>query len=214
MKKIYSLPLLLICFLFVFAQSTLAAYFTLSPSTGTISGTKQVQLNIDAEEVSLDSAQAIVTFDSTKVEVTNITNGTFFDNVTTDTTVAGEITINGTLDVGDTDGVTSTGIIATLTISPKVSTGTIALNIDCDATASDTSQILNTLGSDVIVCSKVVDASYSFASDGSTITSTPSATTDPNQPSLPEELPQSGPRDWLKWITSGMALIGIGLLLL
>jgi len=221
MKKVYSLPLLLIGFSFIFAQSTLAAYFTLSPSSGTISGTKQVQLNIDAETASLDSAQAIIKFDSTRVEVTNIASGTYFDNVTTDTTVAGEIAISGTLTAGHIGGVTGTGVVATLTISPKVSSGTIALNIDCDATDPNTSQILNTLGSDVITCTKIVDASYTFSSDDPDptntpqpgATSTPSPTTDPNQPSLPEELPQSGPEDWLKWITAGMALIGIGLLL-
>jgi len=222
MKKIYSLPLLLISFSFIFAQSTLAAYFTLSPSSGTISGTKQVQLNIDAETASLDSVQAIIKFDSTRVEVTNIASGSYFDNVTTDTTVAGEIAISGTLTAGHVGGVTGTGIVATLTISPKVSSGTIALNIDCDATDPNTSQILNTLGTDVIVCTKVTGASYTFSSTTPEPTatsaptnddSTPSPTTDPNQPSLPEELPQSGPEDWLKWITAGMALIGIGLLL-
>jgi LPXTG-motif cell wall-anchored protein len=31
---------------------------------------------------------------------------------------------------------------------------------------------------------------------------------------MPDELPQTGPEDWLKWIVSGLALVGIGLLLL
>ncbi len=52
----------------------------------------------------------------------------------------------------------------------------------------------------------------------STTTSTSStsvgeSTTSADQPVLPDELPQTGPEDWLKWIVSGIALIGIGLLL-
>lgn len=35
-----------------------------------------------------------------------------------------------------------------------------------------------------------------------------------DQPTMPDELPQTGPEDWLKWIVSGLALVGIGLLLL
>jgi len=42
----------------------------------------------------------------------------------------------------------------------------------------------------------------------------PSAAAPVQQPALPEELPQSGPDDWMNWLKAGLITLGIGALLL
>lgn len=40
------------------------------------------------------------------------------------------------------------------------------------------------------------------------------ATPTPQQPTMPEELPQSGPEDWLNWLKAGLITLGVGAVLL
>lgn len=46
------------------------------------------------------------------------------------------------------------------------------------------------------------------------VASTPSTPAQPGQPVLPEELPQTGPEDWVNWLKAGLVTLGIGAILL
>jgi len=205
------------------ASSASAALLKLSPSSGGISGSTQIQVIVDAESSSVDSAVAVITFNTNHVEITNITDGTFFDSVATDTTTSGEVAITGTLNIGSIEGKTGSGTLATLTVKPKITSGTITLGFRCSAADIDDSNIMNNSGTNLLAtdeqCARNVGGSYTVSASNRESTTSPTATPTPaetkgDQPALPEELPESGFRDILKWITSGLALIGIGLLLL
>ncbi len=58
---------------------------------------------------------------------------------------------------------------------------------------------------------KIVQAQEELTTTEATSSTT---STKGGQPVMPDELPQTGPEDWLRWIVSGLALVGIGLLLL
>ncbi len=212
---------------FTSASVVSAAKFSYTPSSGTLTGSTQIQITLDPEGVAVDSAVAVVTFDPNKVEIESVAAGSFFDSVVTDTSQSGEAAITGTFNIGNVGGKSTSGTMATLTIKPKISSGTITLSYRCSSADIDDSNIMNTSGTNLLAtdaqCTANVGGSYTVgsSSDGGTTdpttaptTAPTSATTKGDQPVLPEELPQSGPKNWLKWITSGLALIGIGLLLL
>lgn len=211
------------------ASAVSAAKFSYTPSSGTLTGSTQIQITLDPEGVAVDSAVAVVTFDPNKVEIESVAAGSFFDSVVTDTSQSGEAAITGTFNIGNVGGKSTSGTMATLTIKPKISTGTITLSYRCSSADIDDSNIMNTSGTNLLAtdvqCGANVGGSYTVGSSSggttspttaptSAPTTAPTSATKGDQPVLPEELPQSGPRNWLKWITSGLALIGIGLLLL
>jgi len=226
-KKTIAICLSTVTFLST-ASAVSAAKFSYTPSSGTLTGSTQIQITLDPEGIAVDSAVAVVTFDPNKVEIESVTAGSFFNSVVTDTSQSGEAAITGTFNIGNVGGKSTSGTMATLVIKPKISSGTITLSYRCSSTDIDDSNIMNTSGTNLLatdaLCAANIGGSYTVgSSDGGTTdpTSAPSApTTAPtsatkgDQPVLPEELPQSGPKNWLKWITSGLALIGIGLLLL
>jgi hypothetical protein len=216
-----SLLILFSCVTLAGASSVSAALLKLSPSSGEISDSTQIQVIVDAEGATVDSAVAVVTFNTNHVEITNIADGTYFDSVTTDTTTSGEVAITGTLNISNVEGKTGSGTLATLTVKPKITTGTITLGFRCSAADIDDSNIMNTDGTNLLAtdeqCADNVGGSYTVSASSGESTTTPTPTpaeTKGEQPALPEELPESGFKDLLKWITSGLALIGIGLLLL
>lgn len=207
------------------ASAVSAAKFSYTPSSGTITGSTQIQITLDPEGVAVDSAVAVVTFDASKVEIESVAAGSFFDSIVTDTSRSGEVAVTGTFNIGNVGGKSTSGTMATLTIKPKISSGTITLSYRCSSADIDDSNIMNTSGTNLLAtdaqCGSNIGGSYTVgsSSSGDSPTSAPttaptSSTTKGDQPVLPEELPQSGPKNWLKWITSGLALIGIGLLLL
>jgi hypothetical protein len=227
MQMNYKLPILIISFLafalvsHCFAQPASAARFLFSPSTGTLAGTTQLEIRIDTENAAVESAVAVVTYNSNHVNIVGITAGDFFDDVSSDATVTGEIAITGTLSQEKTSGVTGSGKLATITISPKITSGTISLAFRCSSTEADDSNILAINSGENLLetneqCARNIAGSYTVGATTTTPTptTTPAATTKGDQPVAPETLPQAGPMNWLKWLTSGLALIGIGLLLL
>ena len=221
---IISLFAMLSCTSLAKASLASAALLRLNPSSCEISDSTQIQVVVDAEGSSVDSAVAVVTFNTNQVEITNISDGAFFDSVATDTTTSGEVAITGTLNIGNIEGKTGSGVLATITVKPKITSGTVTLGFRCSAADVDDSNIMNTAGTNLLAtdeqCAKNVGGSYTIGtSGGDSSTTSPTSTPTPaetkgDQPALPEELPESGFRDLLKWITSGLALIGIGLLLL
>jgi len=235
LKKVVSFFITFIILFTSSATAVSAAKFSYSPSSGTISGSTQIRVILDPQSATIDSATAVVTFDSNRVEIESIAAGSFFDNISTDTSQSGEVAIIGYMNAGNI-GKSISDTMATITLKPKVTSGTIALGYSCSAADPDDSNIMNSDNVNLLAtdeqCSGNVTGSYtvgsstnptpttssSSTSNDSSTTTTDSTTTDTttkgDQPVLPEQLPQSGPENWLKWIVSGLAFIGIGLLLL
>ncbi|MBD3250671.1 MAG: hypothetical protein GF381_03845 [Candidatus Pacebacteria bacterium] len=238
MKKYFQLPILLLTglaclFLAPLARGQVqaAASFSLSPASATLdSSGGVVKVNLDSGGESLESATAVITYDSTKVEVT-ASSGTFFPIVSTDDSGTNEIVITGNVNFGDQVGKSGTGTLAELTVTPQITSGTITLDFRCSASESDDSNIMTIGGTNLLAsdaqCDNNTAGSYTIGSGVSetaktTTTTQPTSTTAPtsavtnsaNQPAQPSALPQSGAFDIIKWLTSGLALIGVGLLLL
>jgi len=222
MKKIIKLPILL-AFLFVltfishcFATGALAARLLYEPSSVTLTGPTQIRVIVDTQGESVKSAVAVVTFDTSYIQITDVAPGDFFTTVTSETSTGGEVVITGTLELTQTEGVTGSGTLATLTVNPLLNTQNLVLGFLCSSEGMDDSNIMSTEDENLLAtdeqCEQNIEGSYVIEIEEEE--ATVSATTKGDQPVMPEELPQAGFRSWLKWITSGLALIGIGLLLL
>lgn len=233
MNRVSRLPAILISttiFLFlgffVMANSAYAALLKLNPSSDSVDGSTQIQLVLDTQGEAIDSSVAVITYDPNRIEKPTVTAGSYFDSVVVDSSTSGEVAITATLNIGNIDGVTGSGTIATLTVTPKITSGEFALGYRCSAADIDDSNIMSVGGENLLAtdvqCADNIGGNYTIAAasndtedDSSSDTTEDSEeTTKGDQPVLPDELPESGFKDLLKWITSGLALVGIGLLLL
>lgn len=222
MKKIFKLPIFLV-FLFIltfishsFATGALAARLLYEPGSGILTGPTQIRVIVDTQGESVKSAVAVVTFDTYYIQITDVASGDFFTTVTSETNTDGEVVISGSLDATQTEGVAGSGTLATLTVNPLLNTSNFVLGFLCSSGGVTDSNIISIEDENLLAtdeqCEQNVEGSYSIEMEEEE--ATVSATTKGDQPVMPEELPQAGFRSWLKWITSGLALIGIGLLLL
>jgi len=216
------------------ATPSFAAKFILTPSSGSISGATNIAVTIDSESKIIDSAAAVIVFDVSKVKINQVTKGAgnAFVTLSTDTTTAGEVILTGTSSIGDLTGLTGIINLATIVVEPKVTSGTFTLSYRCSSTQSTDSNIIELNGSNLIStdaqCALNVPGSYTIAAasnpaattapdaadNTNTTNTTNTNTTNNTQPAEPDALPEAGVGDWLKWLTSGLALLGIGLLLL
>lgn len=107
------------------------------------------------------------------------------------------------------DSETQVNCQATSTPTP---TPTIGCNVNCSTNADCTnpSHICYTTSDGSQKCR--LDTNPSSASCVNA--GTPVASTIPGQPELPEELPQTGPEDWINWLKAGLITLGIGAALL
>jgi len=245
MKKRLILPILSILML-TCSQQAKAANFYMSPASGTVApgGTLNVELKLNSTNTNnynLDSAVSIVTFDSSLVSL-SASNGTFFPNLSVDSSTTNELALTGTLNFGDLLGVSGDQTFATLTLTPQASSGTINLSYRCSASdrndsnimalITGTSDTINLLNTDT-ACGTNVGGSYTIG-DSSTPTATPtptttstSATATPKPTTVssnssststttqlvtPTTLPQSGPKDWLMAFPVGIILVILGIL--
>jgi hypothetical protein len=225
-----------------------AANFSFTPSSGTLSSAgTQINVEINSGGQTLKSAGAVFTYDPNLVTVTAV-SGAYFPVVTQDTTKAGELVISGNLTIGDSVGVSGNGTLATLTVTPKVSSGTVNLTFRCDPSQTDDSNIINMADENLLAtttqCAANVNGAYTIGAGSSgpacnsaclTNSDCPSNLTCSNnfcrdaacpeqancscaatgtQPTLPDALPQSGPEDWMKFIFTGLAALGVGVILL
>lgn len=156
----------------VSASSAFAgARFELSPTTGQVTTTGMtVSVIVNADGNQLKSASAVIVYDATKITVTSV-NGSYFPEVSTDTTKTGEIVISGTLPIGNTTGVTGSGTLATLTLKAvSGATGTPTLTFRCSASSSDDSNIINLADTNLLAtteqCAANSSGSYTLASTG------------------------------------------------
>jgi len=149
-----------------------AARFELSPTSGQIQTTgTTVTVTVNADSNQLKSASAVISYDAAKVTVTSV-NGSYFPQISTDTSKTGELVISGTLPIGDTVGVTGTGTLATLTVKPvSGATGSPTLSFRCSETSSDDSNLINMTGTNLLTttaqCAANVSGTYTLTSSSS-----------------------------------------------
>lgn len=177
MFKIKKIFLISVIFFFVFLicpQAVLGQVFTLSPSTATKSaGTEYtVDLLLDTEGKVVSGADVKMSFDAGVLEVVDVTEGSFFPEVTHNI-YSGTLYIGGVFP-NESQYKSGTGKLATLTLKGKTS-GTASLAFVCTSQATDTN-IFDTSATptDIVKCSSLKNGSYTFS--GSSAAATPSPT--------------------------------------
>lgn len=149
----------------------------LDPATQSLSSGSQASVNlmIDTSTQQVISADVRMTFPVTILQSVSVTAGTFFPTVTN--RVNGQ---TGTVDVtayGSGDGKAGAGILATL-LFRGVATGTGNLTIVCTPGTTTDTNIVTSVGQDIVDCSVVTGASITVGSSGVTglVTPTPTPT--------------------------------------
>lgn len=186
-------------------------HLELSPSSGSIS-TSGTNINVDIDTGSLEakSAKAVINFDATKLEVTSIQEGTFFDEVSYNIyNTTGQVVINANLSLGSSlESKTGTGTLATMTVRAKTSSGTANMTFDCTEGSSTDSGINDPTPTDIIDCASNVNGSYTLGAAAVTSPS-PSPAVGGPQPS-PSVLPVAG----TVGSTVSLLILGLGLILI
>lgn len=148
-----------------------------SPASGVITtdGTSIV-VKIDTGGQAAKSAKAVITFDASKLEVSSIQAGDFFDDVSHNIyNSTGQVVINANLSLGSMlESKTGTGNIATMTVKAKLTSGSAAMNFDCTEGSSTDSNINDPTPTDIIVCTSNINGSYTLG-EGTTTSPSPSA---------------------------------------
>lgn len=171
--------------------------------------TFQLQVNVDAGSEEINSVDAYVIFDSTKLEAQSVSNGDFFPTVFNDIT-SGKAYVAGMVDDPATSK-TGSGTIATITFKALAS-GTDTLTFECDTSSSDTSKIVkNDIdATNIIVCSENGSTSVNITG-GTTGGGTTNGAGTTGGGTTPSTLPQSGILDNIvKYAVPGMILLMLG----
>lgn len=149
----------------------------LDPATQSLSSGSQASVNlmIDTSTQQVISADVRMTFPVTILQSVSVTAGSFFPTVTN--RVNGQ---TGTIDVtAYGSGVSRTGIgtIATL-VFRGIAPGTADLSVVCTPGTTTDTNIVTSIGQDVVDCSAVTGASITVGSSGITglVTPTPTPT--------------------------------------
>jgi hypothetical protein len=205
--------------LFSLAAKAYAAepHLEVSPSSGTIStsGT-DIDVNIDTGGLEAKSAKAVINFDSTKLEVVSVTEGTFFDEVSHNIyNSSGEVVINANLSLGSSlESKTGTGTIATLNIKSKLDSGTGNLTFDCTEGSSTDSGINDPTPVDIIDCTANINGSYTLGSSTGETTASPAPSASSSITGGPQPSASSLPTAGTVTPTLSLLLIGLGFIIL
>jgi hypothetical protein len=189
-----------------------AASLQFSPDSLNISSgqTGDLKVNIDATGEQVRATDIYVLYDSTLLDVSSVSSGTFFPNVQNNTSTPGKLFI-GAGDPSPGSYKTNTGTIATITFKAK-GDGTSNVVFDCVTGETSESNIYkNDLNStDIIDCTKNNKATItSGASAGSGSTNPTAVPTTPS--SEPSVLPQTGALDSINQLAlPGAMLLIIG----
>ncbi|MBP8590929.1 LPXTG cell wall anchor domain-containing protein [Candidatus Shapirobacteria bacterium] len=143
----------------VWAQTS-SPHFSFSPAATTIKvgETLAVVVEINTGGKNINSADAVIAFDSGLLEVISVGEGLFFPTTTSDTSVLGEIKIYGIADSNAPK--TGTGTLATINFRAKKA-GTARLTFSCQSGSTADSNI-NEGQIDVILCSANGTGSYTI----------------------------------------------------
>lgn len=173
--------------------------FTASPSS-----TFTVKVRVDTTGVATTNSEALISFDSNLLEVTNVAPGDFYPEHFK-TIGTGSVRLGGTV-TSPTDTRTGTGIISTMTLRAKT-TGTAKLTFDCIAGQTTESNVTRANDAvDVIDCTQLVAGTYTLGTAvASTPTTAPLGGASPSGTLTPTpKLPRTGTAE------VGMILGGVG----
>ena len=207
MKRVavyFSIVLGLLLFLTVSASSAQAASLkfdktTVNVNTGETFG---IDVVVDAGTDSIHTTDAYILYDSSVLEASGVTDGTFFPSVFNDIT-SQRVYIGGLVDDPATSK-TGSGTIATINFK-ALESGTVTLSYVCGESGETSQVIKNDINAtDIITCSS--NGSAEVTVSGSAVpTSTPSALP------TPSVLPQTGILDNLvKVAVPGIMLLVLG----
>jgi len=216
MKKIlFTFIIFTVCCLF-FPKSVYAAdpHLELSPSSGvaiTESGT-DIDIVIDTGDQAVKSSKAVVLFEPSLVEVISVTPGTFFDDVSHNIyNPEGQVVVNGNLSLDSMlESKTGTGVLATMTVKAVSCNGPATMIFDCTDGDSTDSNIQDTEGVDIIVCTSNVGGEYDLCDTDVVPTAPPEPTSAP----VPTAPPPNPPIPQTGIVEPTIALLFGGLLLL
>jgi len=190
-------------------------HLELSPSSGSIS-TSGTNINVDIDTGGLEakSAKAVINFDATKLEVTSIQEGTFFDEVSYNIyNTTGQVIINANLSLGSAlETKTGTGTLATMTVRAKTASGIANMTFDCTPGSSTDSGINDPTPTDIIDCASNINGSYSLEA-GIGIGGAASSASATASPSALPETGITGPTVGLLALALGLILISFPLFL-
>ncbi|MFH1841126.1 MAG: cohesin domain-containing protein [Candidatus Shapirobacteria bacterium] len=223
----------IICFFFLFVfigrpvEAQAGAKLLLEPQTGSASPVLTVKVNIDPSGIDIKSADANLTFDPAKIEITNVALGSYFDDPYQYlNNTQGILNLGGSFNDAF-QATAATGTLATLNLRAKI-TGTGTLNFTCTAGETNDSNIHNIGNQDIIDCTATLanNGTYTLAGSGTNPTATltptltptatggsqptPASTTTPT-PTSPlgaTDLPVTGTRE------NTLALLGLGMVIL
>ena len=194
-------------FLVTFATRVEAARLSFDPVTLTASpsSTFTVRVRVDTTGVATTNSEALITFDSNLLEVTNVAAGDFYPEHFK-TIGTGSVRLGGTV-TSPTDTRTGTGIISTMTLRAKT-TGVAKLTFDCIAGQTTESNVTRANDAvDVIDCTQLVAGTYTLGTAvATTPTTAPIGGASPSGTLTPTpKLPTTGTAE------VGMFLGGIGI---
>lgn len=148
----------------VIAPLTSAATLEFSPATGSYSTNSpfNVEIKVDTQNQDTQSTDAVIEFDTSFLSVDNVTYGSFYPTVL-HTVQDGKLYISGVVD----DAATVKNGIGTLaTVSFRgLKAGTATLSFLCETGRTDDSNVSknDTDATDLLVCTSLVDASYTLS---------------------------------------------------
>lgn len=190
----------------IFTSNVIAAepHLEFSPASGSLSDSgTEIDIVIDTGGEEVKSAKAVINFDSSKLEVSSVADGDFFENLTNNI-YNNQVIINANLEGVALESKTGRGTLAILTVKPLASSGEATLVFDCVQGDSTDSGINDPTPTDIIECSSNINASYSLSGTSSSPSPSPSSSPSPSPavggPSSPapspSTLPESGTTEY------------------
>ena len=186
-KKIIKVGVILLTFLSLglgSANAVSAATLKFSPATGsyTTGNTFTVDITVDTAGKETRGADAVVTFDNTRLSVDSVTYGTFYPTAL-HSQQNGKLYITGLMNDA-ANSKSGTGTLATITFK-GLTAGTANINFECQTGRTDDSNVYqNDLDStDLIDCAALGTGSYTL---------TGGAVNTPTQAPISSPLPDTG----------------------
>jgi len=206
-KALLSLALFFLIFSVSAEAVSAAPRLYLDPTEGSynVNGSFEVVVNINTDGQTIVATDALINYDSSKLQVDGVSAGDFFGDVTSDVS-GGRISIYATPKTA-LSGKSGSGVVATISFS-AIGAGTASVSFLCEAGSDLDSNIWSEDFNDVIGCASNGSGSYTIGSDlggeettptpttaagaaTSTLTPTSSASTSTATPT-PSELPETG----------------------
>jgi hypothetical protein len=206
MKKLFLILFLVGC---VFAGSAFAAYaaprlyFSPATSDQTVGETFKVVVKIDTGEKEAMASDAVISFDSTKLKVNQVTSGGFFTGFDYNLEDSnGQLTIY-TFSEQTLKTNSGKGDLATITFEAEAN-GEATVSFLCEEGNDTDSAIWDSSGNDLIDCASNGSGTYTIGGvGGATSSSTPTPTATGSATATPSELPETG-------VETPLIIMGLG----